>query len=241
MARVLPPLVCVASFLVAALCAAVLGSFVALDAHAGSLIAGTRSRASALREGTVALAGERPLVVAHNAGDNLATARRAVAWRAGAVEIDVRRVEGVLVASHDAPLPLLEDVMFRAPSLQQAWDVAARRGTVLLHLKQHSGPYLAAVGSFVRAQPRRQLILQSNDTASLQRMARELPDAQRLLLIANRDALARLRADPWAAETIGGVSLRDRLATPAVLAWLRADRLFVIPQDGCERPDYPTC
>jgi hypothetical protein len=83
--------------------------------------------------------------VAHNAGDDLGTATEAAAYGADAIEIDVRSDGSELFASHDAPLPGLEDVVFRGPSLQQAWDIAQLRGTVLLHLKGRDRPLRAAI------------------------------------------------------------------------------------------------
>src|SRR5215218_5852643 len=96
------------------------------------------------------------VVVAHNPGDHVAVARRDLAAGADVVEIDVRCAGGELVAAH-APPP--EGRAFRGPSLAEAWRVAARRRTVLLHLKERSPAYLARVRAFVRAQPPRHLVV----------------------------------------------------------------------------------
>jgi glycerophosphoryl diester phosphodiesterase len=179
------------------------------------------------------------LGIAHNAGDDLATATRAAAYGAGAIEIDVRSSGGELFASHDAPLPFLEDVVFRGPSLQSAWNVARLRGTVLLHLKEHSPGYLRHVRDFLLSQPepRPRLLIQTDDPGTLRWLRRTLPWAQRLLLVLRRSQLAELRADPTLRAVIDGVSVRDRFASLAVLAWCRREHLqtFVWTVDDEQR------
>jgi glycerophosphoryl diester phosphodiesterase len=206
-------------------CGAVAGSSGAFDAHAEPVPSPRLSRACAVASPVRPHAHRRLIVVAHNAGDHLPFATRAVAAGADVVEIDVRYSEGALVASHDPPLPLLEDVLFHPPSLQQAWDVAQRRGTVLLHLKESSPGYLAAVRDFVRVQAPRRLIVQTDDLSTLRWVRREVPSAQRLWLVLRQDQLDALGADPTLGGALDGVSIRDRLATPRAVACLRAHGL----------------
>src|SRR4051812_32753427 len=96
--------------------------------------------------------------VAHNAGDDLSAATRAIAYGADAIEIDLRSAGAELFASHDAPVPLLEELAFHGPTLRDAWEVARLDDTVLLHLKQRSGRYLAEVRSFLAARALRRTI-----------------------------------------------------------------------------------
>src|SRR6478735_3702692 len=131
--------------LVTAVCVVVLGIAVIFDSPVERLTSGTVPPESA-----AAVRGEltfhRPvLMVGHNVGDELVTATDAVAFGVGAVEIDVRQIDGALSASHDQPLPFLEEIAFRGPSLARSWQVAALRPAVLLHFKDHSDAFVKRV------------------------------------------------------------------------------------------------
>jgi hypothetical protein len=142
----MPRAVAVVSRLVCALCVLVLCGFAVFDARAERITAGRTPREFARRLDPGLGHGYASAIgVAHNAGDDLGTATEAAAYGADAIEIDVRSDGSELFASHDAPLPGLEDVVFRGPSLQQAWDIAQLRGTVLLHLKGRDRPLRAAI------------------------------------------------------------------------------------------------
>ncbi len=235
MARVLPLVLLITCIVTASLCAVAVGAKVASGEQAAHthLITGELSQTRR----TVVPGRAQPLIVAHNAGDDLPSASRAVAARTGAVEIDVRSVEGELLASHDAPSPLLEDVAFHPPTLRQAWKIASRRPAVLLHLKQTSGSYLRAVRAFARAQPPRRFLVQSADVASLRWIGSALPGTERLLLLFDAGDVANLQAQLPSNGSIDGVSMRDSLATSPVLAWLRAHglRTFVWSVDDPAR------
>jgi hypothetical protein len=167
----MPRAVAVVSRLVCALCVLVLCGFPVFDARAERITAGRTPREFARRLDPGLGHGYASAIgVAHNAGDDLGTATEAAAYGADAIEIDVRSDGSELFASHDAPLPDLEDVVFRGPSLQQAWEIAQLRGTVLVQL-------------------------------------------------------AELRTDPPLRAAIDGVSVRNRLATLPLLAWLEQQRL----------------
>jgi len=217
----MPRAVAVVSRLVCALCVLVLCGFAVFDAQAERITAGRTPREFARRlDPGLGHRYASAIGVAHNAGDDLGTATEAAAYGAGAIEIDVRSDGSELFASHDAPLPGLEDVVFRGPSLQQAWDVAALRGTVLLHLKEHSPAYLRRVRSFVLAQPRQHLIIQTDDAASLLWLQKRMPWTERLLLVLGPSQLTELRTDAQLRAAIDGVSVRNRLASLPLLAWL---------------------
>jgi glycerophosphoryl diester phosphodiesterase len=221
-----PRAVFVISRAVSLLCLLVLGALAVGDARAGRITAGRVPTQFARPLDARAAHPHGVLGIAHNAGDELATAARAAAYGAGAIEIDVRSAGSELLASHDAPLPFLEDVVFRGPSLQQAWNVARPHGTVLLHLKERSPVYLRRVRDFLRTQrgPRPRLIIQTDDPGTLRTLQRTVPWAQRLLLVLRRSQLAELR-DPAVRRSIDGVSVRDRFVTPALLAWCRGHGL----------------
>jgi glycerophosphoryl diester phosphodiesterase len=225
----MPRLVFVVSRLVSVLCLAVLALAVVFDTQAGRYTEG-RIPAEFAKRLDPALTGDYGNVfsVAHNAGDDLAAATRAVAWGVDAIEIDVRSTGGELFASHDAQIPLLEDIFFRGPTLADAWQVGQLRDTVLLHLKERSLPYLEHVRAFLLARPRRKLLVQTHEPSTLRWAKRRIPWARRLLLVFNDREVKALRTDPSRLAAADGVSVRESLLTGAALSWLEARRLTVV-------------
>jgi hypothetical protein len=215
--------------LVTVLCAALLIVAVLFDTQVGRVTSGTIPAESA-----AAVRGDfdnarKVLVVGHNVGDDLVTETDAVAYGVGAVEIDVRDLGGELSASHDQPLPFLEEIAFRGPSLSQAWKVAALRDTVLLHFKDHSDRFVARVADFLAGRPARRLVIQTSRKVTLASVKRRIPRAERLLLVFTAPELAQVRDDPTLGSVADGISVRDSLVTPAVQRWARRRglRLFV--------------
>ncbi|MEA2247275.1 MAG: Glycerophosphoryl diester phosphodiesterase family [Solirubrobacteraceae bacterium] len=218
----MPLLVFVVSRVVSVLCVVALGAVVVFDASVERFTAGRVPSQFAQRL-DVDLAGRYGNVtgVAHNAGDDLNAATKAVAYGVDAIEIDVRSVGAELFASHDAPVPFLEDLVFRGPSLQDAWNVAQLRDTVLLHLKQSSPRYLTHVRDFLASRPLRRVIIQTGDRDALRTLRRTIPSAQRLLLVLTARDLEALRGDRELLGMIDGVSVRDSLLTGPAQAWLQ--------------------
>jgi Glycerophosphoryl diester phosphodiesterase family len=215
--------------LVTLLCAALLAIAAVFDAQVERVTSGTEppEAATGLHGAGNDLRAQL-LVVGHNVGDDLATAADAVAFGVGAVEIDVRDVDGELSASHDQPLPILEEIAFRGPSLGRSWQIASRRPTVLLHLKNHSDAFVARVARFIREQPPRRLVVQASSVATLASVRRQIPQAERLLLVFDDAELAGVRRSPALDSVIDGLSVRESLVVPAVQRWVRARglRLF---------------
>ena len=219
-------LVFLVSRAVSVLCVVTLLVAAAFDAQAARYTAG-RAPTEFARRLDPGLTGDygRVIGVAHNAGDDTGAATRAVAYGADAIEIDVRSSGGELFASHDAPIPLLEDVFFRGPSLGEAWKVAQLRGTVLLHLKEHSPAYLERVRAFLLTHPRQRVIIQTHDPATLRWARRRLPFAERLLLVFDAERARALRTDPRLLADADGVSVDEPLLTRGLLGWLQRRRL----------------
>jgi glycerophosphoryl diester phosphodiesterase len=204
------------------LCAALLLTAAAFDAHTARVTSGTvPAEAEEGTHGRLAGATASVVVVGHNAGDDLVSAADAVAFGVGAVEIDVREIDGELAASHDQPLPFLGRVAFRGPSLSRAWEIASLRPVVLLHLKDHSDRFVAEVARFLAERPPRRLIIQASSLATLASVQRRIPQAERLLLVFNGAQLAGLRLDPRLGDVVDGLSLRESLVTPPVQEWAR--------------------
>jgi len=206
---------------VSVVCLVVLGAVAVFDAQAERFTSG-RVPAQFAERLDPTLTGDYDDIVgvAHNAGDDVSAATRAVAYGADAIEIDIRTSGGELFASHDAPVPFLEDLVFRGPSLGDAWAVARLRDTVLVHLKERSATYLGRVGAFISARPIRRVIVQSDDAPSLRTAQRHLPNAERLLLLLSASDVRSLQNDPALATAIDGVSVRDSLLSASLLTWL---------------------
>jgi glycerophosphoryl diester phosphodiesterase len=217
-----PLVVFVVARTLSVLCVVALGAVVVFDARVERFTAG-RAPSQFAQRLDVDLTGRYTAVtgVAHNAGDDLRSATEAVAYGVDAIEIDVRSVGSELFASHDAPIPWLEDLVFRGPSLQEAWKVAQLRDTVLLHLKERSPRFLTAVRDFLASRPLRRVIVQTDDGDSLRVLRRTMPSAQRLLLILKPGDLERLQRDAQMLRVIDGVSIRESLLSARAQAWLR--------------------
>jgi glycerophosphoryl diester phosphodiesterase len=215
-------LVFLVSRVIAVLCLIVLGTVAAFDARVARFTAG-RVPSQFTQRLDVDRAGDYRKVtgVAHNAGDDLRQATKAVAYGVDAIEIDVRDAGGELFASHDAPVPLLEDLVFHGPSLAEAWNVARLRDTVLLHLKERSPRYLTELRDFLASRPLARVIVQTNDVRTLRVLRRTIPSIQRLLLIFTARELADLRRDRGALDTIDGVSVRESLLSASSQSWLQ--------------------
>lgn len=204
-----------------ALCVAILVLVAVFDARTARFTSGKVPSQFAQRlDADLAGSYGRVIGVAHNAGDDLSSATRAVAYGADAIEIDVRAAGSDLLASHDAPVPFLQELVFRGPAFSDAWEVARLRDTVLLHLKNRSPRYLSDIRTFLRARSRLTTFVQSGDPGTLETMRRTMPEVRRLLLVFDPQGLARLRRDPRLVAALDGVSVRENLLTPPAHAWL---------------------
>jgi glycerophosphoryl diester phosphodiesterase len=217
-----PLVVFVISRVVSVLCVVALVAIVVFDASVARYTAG-RVPAEFAQRLDVDLTDRYTDVtgVAHNAGDDLGAATKAVAYGVDAIEIDVRSTGGELFASHDAPVPFLEDLVFRGPSLRDAWQVAQLRDTVLLHLKESSPRFLARVRDFLASRPLRRVIVQTDNRDALRTVRRMIPRVQRLLLVLKAQDLERLRGDTELLGIISGVSVEESLLSAPAQAWLQ--------------------
>lgn len=222
----MPRLLLIVAQLVSSACIAVLALLVVFDANAERITAGrTPAEFSTRLDRRLRNDYGPTTVIAHNAGDAIRPATEAVAWGVDGVEIDVHSAGRELFAAHDAPVPFLEDLVFRGPSLRAAWNVARLRDTVLLHLKEHAPAYLRQVLAFLATHRVRREIVQTYDPGTLRYLRRADPQVTRLLLVFHASDLTRLRRDPGLVRLIDGVSVRDELLTPGALAWLKRHRL----------------
>jgi glycerophosphoryl diester phosphodiesterase len=211
-----PRLVRLAAHAVSVVCVGLLLALVVFDAHAERITAGLTP--SQFRQALEAeLLGDYGdvLGIAHNAGDDLSVAMEAAAYGVDAIEIDVTSVGGGLHASHDAPVPLVDTLFFRGPDLEDAWDVARLRPTVVLDLKERGEPYLEQVAGFLASRQDRRVIIQTRHRDALRTIGELVPEAELHLLLFSVADFQALREDPELIERIDGASVRHRHLTPA--------------------------
>src|SRR5215475_12882961 len=112
---------------------------------------------------------ERVLGVPHNTGNNLGTLATALRYGADVIEIDVISARGQLVAGRDHWPPWLARLLFRGPTLIQAWDHAAAASIIKLDLKQTDRGFLDDLIAFLapRAGSRRVMISSPDQDALL--------------------------------------------------------------------------
>lgn len=169
----------------------------------------------------------RTFGVAHNSGDSLAAARRALRAGADVIEVDVVSLGGELYAGHDSPLPLVGPRVFRGPRLAEVWEIARAADYVKLDLKESSPQYLSAVVAFLREREAERVIVSSRELASLEFLARELPHVVLLLSVPTASRLEALRADTRALAVIDGVTLRHTLLDEDSARWFEERGLLV--------------
>lgn len=166
--------------------------------------------------------------VAHNSGDSLNAARRAVGNGADIIEIDVVSIDGKLYAAHDQPVRRVGSYVFRGPTLSSVWEAAAQAEVVKLDLKEASPAFIDLVVEFVNARQDRQVIVAARQPESLRVFEEQAPQVYRLLSLSTPSQLAELRADPEALELIDGVTARERLLEDDAVAWLQEQNLMIL-------------
>lgn len=171
----------------------------------------------------------RVLGVAHNAGNNAGTLATALRYGADVVEIDVISARGQLVAGRDQALPWLARLLFRGPTLIQAWDHAAAAGIVKLDLKQTDRGFLDDLIAFLapRAGARR-VMISSPDQDALLYLHSRLPDVTLLFSVAWPDAVHQLKSDPALQKAIGGISVFQGLVDTSLVAWAHQHKLLIL-------------
>jgi len=168
------------------------------------------------------------LGIAHNAGNNLATLAAAKRAGAGVIEVDVISARGRLVAGREQFWPWLARLVFRGPSLEQAWD-AAGSSAIKLDLKQDDHAFLVQVADFVAKRAgTRPVMISSPDANALLFLHARLPHATLLFTLADPDAVSELHGDPALIHAVGGVSAFQGLVDTDLVHWAHRHGLTVI-------------
>jgi glycerophosphoryl diester phosphodiesterase len=178
--------------------------------------------------GELALGARTVFGVAHNAGDSLEAAARALAQGARVVEIDVVASGGELLVSHDRPLPALGFAQLQAPRLEHIWRAAAGADAVVLDLKQSSPLLLVPLVEFLEAHRRPGVVVVSRSVQALRELRDASPWVRRFLSVRSRIDLERLALDPTADGVVQGVSVRQELLDAPTARGLEERSLVVI-------------
>jgi glycerophosphoryl diester phosphodiesterase len=191
----------------------------------------TRPKQPALFEGAAGdlAPGARELFgVAHNAGDSVEAATRALEQGARVIEIDVVAFRGELFVSHDRPLPSLGIVPLDAPRLESIWEVAAGADAVVLDLKQSSPALLVPLAAFLGAHRGPVVVVVTRSVVALRELQDTSPWARRFLSVRSRIDLERLALDPTADGVLQGVSVKQELLDAPVARRLEDSNLVVL-------------
>jgi hypothetical protein len=178
-------------------------------------------------------AAPRPIMtVAHNAGNDAATARRAVQQGADVIEIDVLLWGGGLRAAHHLPETRVSRLSWtvRPPEmLATAWRDARSAPAIQLDVKDPAPALVPLLIDFLmKRRDEKSVIVSSPDQRTLDRIAAELPEVRRVLSIDNVCVLASTLSNPAPLRSLWGVSVRARLLDAENIAWFQDQGLFVL-------------
>jgi len=172
------------------------------------------------------------MVVAHNAGNNPATASQALLHGATVIEIDVLFYDGHLRAAHSPPATETGKLRWRIsppPLLSDVWAVARDAPAVQLDLKSHHPRLMPLLLEFLdERRAETSVIVSSPDVHDLDRIVAAYPEVGRFLSIGSSCALAVFEARPETLQSVTGVSVRASLLDNHAAAMFRERGLAVI-------------
>jgi glycerophosphoryl diester phosphodiesterase len=166
-------------------------------------------------------AGSGPFVVAHRAGNDLRSLRRAEASGVAIIEADLHLYASRAEVRHlktMGPIPLLWDRWKLAPAwaprlqLDRLLETACRSTTLMLDLKGRDIRLAARVAEALRARPRPHTVCCSQNWALLSAM-RDVASLQVLHSVGSARQLAALRKYA-AKQPVSGISIHKRLLDP---------------------------
>jgi Glycerophosphoryl diester phosphodiesterase family len=168
------------------------------------------------------------LLIAHNAGDQDDTTRRALRHRAEGIEIDVMSLDGRLYASHSAPSSWLPVSAYHAPRLGEAWKWSRDVSVVKLDLKSTSDAAIQHLAKFLENhRDERQIIVVSTSREALETIGKLAPFTVRMLSISNSQDLTDILDAGDRPAGIDGVSVADWLLTAETIERLQDADLLI--------------
>lgn len=171
---------------------------------------------------------QRVLGVAHNAGNNLGTLAKALHYGADVIEIDLISARGQLAAGRNQPLPQLARLVFRGPTLTEAWDRASAAEATKLDLKQSDRGFLDDLVAFLKRAKSRRVMISCPDPGGLEFLHSQLPDVTMLFSVNGPDALHQLQSDSALQKAIGGASVYQGLIDANLVAWMHQHKLLIL-------------
>jgi hypothetical protein len=163
------------------------------------------------------------LLVAHNAGNQEETARRAIGHNAAGVEVDVRYVDGVLYATHSAPSSFMPKRAWQAPRLRDAWGYSDGATVLKLDLKSTGQNALDALVRFVQARPAElQILIVSKNQDALAYLDEQLPETVQILSLATGLDVDILLEQNGRIDGVDGISVPQWVLTPDRIEGLKA-------------------
>lgn len=148
------------------------------------------------------------LLVAHNAGDQYSTTKKALDHNAAGIEIDVSWVGEELYAAHNGPPEVVPLQVWRAPRLKTAWNYADRAEVIKLDLKSTSWSALESLIRFITENPtEKQIIFVSSDVEALSYLHTALPQTLPFLSLSTATELDQLLETAGRIEAVDGISI----------------------------------
>lgn len=168
--------------------------------------------------------------VAHNAGSNASTTRKALADGAEVIEIDVTLARGRLVAGRAHGLRWLAERVFRGPTLARAWEYSSTAKIVKLDLQRNDRRLLDSLITFLhQAPPHGRVMISTRDVNAIRYLRSRLPQNITLLFTAPfPEAVSELRTNTALASDIGGISVFEGLVNADLVHWAHARGLLVL-------------
>lgn len=173
---------------------------------------------------------EEVFVIAHNAGDSLATTRQALRHGADIIEIDVVPLAGDLYAGHSVPLRVVGPRVFRGPRVETVFRASAEADAIALDLKDNAPWFIDRLVELLNSDVAadRAVIVSTRDADVLRRLAVEAPRAYRILSIGYQEQLDVLQASEDLTALVDGVGIRHTLVDTESSEWLRDNNLLII-------------
>jgi hypothetical protein len=154
------------------------------------------------------------LLVAHNAGNQAETVRRALGHQAAGIEIDVRYVDGVFYATHSAPASFMPIRAWQAPKLREAWRYSADATVLKLDLKSTDRTALEALVRFIQSRPTdRQILIVSKNREALIYLDEALPETMQILSLSTGNDIDMLLENDGRIDGLDGVSIPQWILT----------------------------
>ncbi|MCA9860761.1 MAG: glycerophosphodiester phosphodiesterase [Thermomicrobiales bacterium] len=155
------------------------------------------------------------LLVAHNAGNQESTARRALGHQSAGMEIDIRYEGGVLYATHSAPSSLVPTRAWQVPRLGEAFGYTAGATVLKLDLKSTGQSALDSLVRFVDGRPTdQQIIFVSKHQDALIYLGSELDDTLAFLSVGSAAEVDALLEQDGRLDGVDGLSIPEWTLTP---------------------------